>query len=909
MPRSLEAPPGARAAVLAVLLVAHTAAQASRNPQEPANRVANGGFENPAGADAASVLRPAAGAWTTTTGMLELLGPLAGVTASEGERCLALQAGAGARQACATQPGRSHALSLAYAARPGAGAGMLEVRVGGSVLATLEVAAGDGWRHASRTLPSSAGLEVLELRVLAGAVLVDDVHLIPFEAGTAGELVRNGDFEEDPRLPPGGTLETPVYVGWSTGWHYDILAEDLGPAAQGYAGSQAIHLREKRAIAQRFHVVPGEPYALSFAVSPNPADDRERTFTVRFGGALLDTVTVPRGPLEWSVHTYSVASASPRASLELKDLSGGPVGCLLDGVSLVGPVPEPETAGQLALHRRFASGSGIALAPGAMFARGIANLGDLDGDGVTDIAIGSVGDDDGAEDAGAVWIALLNADRSVRASRKISELSGGLVADLQRTDGFGRALTGLGDLDGDGVPDLAVGANEDDTGGYNAGKVYVLFLTRQGTVRAQHEISAQSGDALALVPRAGSQLGSSLAGMGDVDGDGIPDLAIGARYEDSVQVCFMRRDGTVRAATNLSYGLNGFTDSATSSSDFFGMSCANMGDFDGDGVNDLLVGAFGRRIHFQNYVGGQYLLLLRPDGTCKRWYYYGTENLNPRTQTLGAHYDLGTACAGIGDVDGDGVLDLATGAQREGALWGLDREESTNQGAVYVLLLNANGTVKTCQRIGDRAGGLDVRLDHGARWGESLAALGDLDGNGRLDIAVGSRFVLGTGAVYLCELRGAETPAPPALPDGVAKLGCGINPPASLVLLAGHPRIGSTLTFGLDNPLGTQASGSIPLLLGSWTPAGPPPCGRLAAGRGMSAPGAPGELLILPPLGLWTGPPWIRPGTPTPIELTIPARTSLVGKTFFVQGRLLDRTPNAPIPHALTDGFALTLGF
>jgi hypothetical protein len=61
-------------------------------------------------------------------------------------------------------------------------------------------------------------------------------------------------------------------------------------------------------------------------------------------------------------------------------------------------------------------------------------------------------------------------------------------------------------------------------------------------------------------------------------------------------VCFLRRDGTVRAATNLSYDLNGFDDVATSASDFFGMSCASMGDFDGDGVNDLLVGAFGRRL-------------------------------------------------------------------------------------------------------------------------------------------------------------------------------------------------------------------------------------------------------------------------------------------------------------------------
>src|SRR6185436_15340106 len=134
-----------------------------------------------------------------------------------------------------------------------------------------------------------------------------------------------------------------------------------------------------------------------------------------------------------------------------------------------------------------------------------------------------------------------------------------------------------------------------------------------------------------------------------------------------------------------------------------------------------------------DFVGGQYLLLLNPSGTCKKWFYYGAEVLNPRSQTLAMHYDLGTACAGPGDVDGDGVRDILTGAQREGWIDGLSREEGSKKGAVYVLLLNANGTVKTCQRLADRVGGLDYSIPDGARWGESIAALGDPDGNGQID--------------------------------------------------------------------------------------------------------------------------------------------------------------------------------
>jgi PKD repeat protein len=418
------------------------------------------------------------------------------------------------------------------------------------------------------------------------------------------------------------------------------------------------------------------------------------------------------------------------------------------------------------------------------------------------------------------------------------------------------------------------------------------------------------------------------------------------------------------------------------------MSCANMGDFDRDGVNDLLVGAFGRRINFMNYVGGQYLMLLNRDGTVKRWFYYGTENMNTRTQTLGVNYNLGTSCVGLGDVDGDGVLDLATGAQREGAISGLEREESTNKGVVYVLLLNSNGTIKTCQRLGDRAGGFGS-IANGTRWGESLAALGDWDGNGQIDVAIGSRFAAGTGVVYFCELVGRTQeqvradfagapltgPAPltvqftdlstgpvtewswdfgdgtssalaapshtyaasglfsvrltvrgadgsshsdlladlvsvasgSGLPEGVVKLGCGVNPPTSFRLLSGSPRIGTSMTFGVDNPFGTQAPGSIPLLVASWTASPASPCGTLQAGRGMSAPRTPGELLFSNPIALSrTGSAWTGAGNPAPVVFQIPNNASFLGRTLYVQGRLQDGSAGAAIPLAFADGFALT---
>jgi len=89
----------------------------------------------------------------------------------------------------------------------------------------------------------------------------------------------------------------------------------------------------------------------------------------------------------------------------------------------------------------------------------VASLGDLDGDGVTDLAVGAVNDDDGGPNRGAVWILFLNADGTVKSHQKISDIDGGFTGVLDDSDLFGAGVASLGDLDGDGVTDLAVGVN------------------------------------------------------------------------------------------------------------------------------------------------------------------------------------------------------------------------------------------------------------------------------------------------------------------------------------------------------------------------------------------------------------------------------------------------------------------
>src|SRR5262245_53615259 len=129
---------------------------------------------------------------------------------------------------------------------------------------------------------------------------------------------------------------------------------------------------------------------------------------------------------------------------------------------------------------------------------------------------------------------------------------------LDPYDGFGAALAPLGDLDGDAVVDLAVGAPGDDDGGNDRGAVGILFLERDRSVKSYQKISSRAGGLHELLRAedplsARGEFGGSLAAMGDQDGDGIPDLAVGAPMDGSlgmeqgaVWLLFLRRDGTVR---------------------------------------------------------------------------------------------------------------------------------------------------------------------------------------------------------------------------------------------------------------------------------------------------------------------------------------------------------------------------
>ena len=476
-----------------------------------------------------------------------------------------------------------------------------------------------------------------------------------------------------------------------------------------------------------------------------------------------------------SVSTGFTGTTYARFRLSTDSAATDPTGYATDGEveDYVATITRPGD-GMVEAYQKISATEGNftgTLVEDGLFGWSVANIGDLDGDGVTDMAVGARHDEDGGVWRGAVWIVFLNADGTVKSQQKISDTEGNFTGVLDDGDEFGWSVASMGDLDGDGVTDLAVGAYGDDDGASAAGAVWMLFLNPDGTVKAHQKISNTEGNFTDTLDTT-DLFGTAVANVGDFDGDGVTDLAVGGYGDDdgggpshgAVWMLFLNSDGTVKSHQKISDTEGNFT-GTLENYDLFGCAVTSVGDLDGDGVTDLAVGAH------QDDDGGTvrgavWILMLNEDGTVKS-HQKISDTEGSFLGTLANYDHFGHELANVGDFDGDGVTDIAVGAYA-------DDGGGTSRGAVWMLFLNSDGTVKGYQEINDVSGNFTGTLDDSDFFGTSVTSLGDLDGDGTIDLAVGTSADNdgGTteGAVYVLFMETLNTPPTVSLANTTTSL-------------------------------------------------------------------------------------------------------------------------------------------
>jgi hypothetical protein len=369
---------------------------------------------------------------------------------------------------------------------------------------------------------------------------------------------------------------------------------------------------------------------------------------------------------------------------------------------------------------------------GDRFSRDHDQAGDINGDGIIDLVIGARSDDDGQTDAGAVYILFMNNDGTVQSNQKISMLEGGFTDTLTAGNFFGYGVAGIGDYNNDNIPDIAVSAS----GGQNS-SIYIIHLNSNGTVKNLVKNSNITSQGLSAV--------------GDLNNDGRIDLVAcdprsneGGTMRGAIQILFFDATSHIIPANtvNISSTQGGFGAGLANNDQFGGREVSMLGDMDNDGTKEMAVGAFGS----DGGKGAVWILSLDTTTFNVVSKLKITEGMNGFADTLtlssnpngtnGASF--GHAMCSPGDLNGDGVDDLITGANQQ------------NEGYGYILYLNSDKTVKTYTRISNTDGGFGLGLSNEARFSRSISFIGDLRGDGTIAVNMGGRAGTGsTGTLYL----------------------------------------------------------------------------------------------------------------------------------------------------------------
>ena len=386
----------------------------------------------------------------------------------------------------------------------------------------------------------------------------------------------------------------------------------------------------------------------------------------------------------------------------------------------------------------------------------VSSAGDVNGDGYDDLIIGAWGADPNESSSGETYIIYGGA--SAPGTGGVLNLS-----DLDGTNGFilngidagdrsGFSVSSAGDVNGDSYDDLIIGADWADPNGDSSGETYIVYggasAPGTGGVLDLSDLDGTNGFILNGIDE-DDRSGFSVSSAGDVNGDGYDDLIIGAPYAD------LGKDGSA-GETYIVYGganapgedgvldlsaldgTNGFIMTGIDAGDQSGRSVSSAGDVNGDGYDDLIIGARLADLNGNDNAGETYIVYGGANAPGHR----GVLNLGAMDGTNGFILngidilDLsGHSVSSAGDVNGDGYDDLIIGAYMADQNGGISGETYIVYGGA-----SAPGTdgVLDLSNLDSTNGFILTGIDADDRSGFSVSSAGDVNGDGYDDLIIGA---------------------------------------------------------------------------------------------------------------------------------------------------------------------------
>ncbi len=399
----------------------------------------------------------------------------------------------------------------------------------------------------------------------------------------------------------------------------------------------------------------------------------------------------------------------------------------------------------------------------------VSSAGDINGDGFDDVIIGAFRDAPNGADSGASFVVFGQAG-GFSPTLQLSSLNGTngfKINGITAGDFSGRSVAAAGDVNGDGFDDLLIGAFVASPGGLESGQAYVVY-GKAGAFASTLELSSLNGtngfsiDGLS----AGDRLGFSVRGAGDVNGDGIDDFILGASLAtpngtDSGTAYVVFGQTGFGSSFDLSTltGTNGFVINGVSADDQLGISANAAGDVNGDGIDDVIVGAFRDDPIGAADSGSAFVVFGKTSGFAA--------TLNPATLNGTTGFiingetsldNAGRSVSSAGDFNGDGFADVLIGAP-------VADGSAAGSGSAYVVFGHA-GVFASSLNLSTLTGANGFKLngiDAGDRAGLAVSAAGDVNGDGLDDLLVaadranpnGTR----SGETYLVLGRSSAMPA------------------------------------------------------------------------------------------------------------------------------------------------------